>query len=131
MERYVDRLVSEWQTHGKIIIAVDFDDTISHFKFNTQEDCNKVIDIIKCAQDIGAYVVVFTACPKEENENILNFCSNNQLHIDSINENPIPLPFGNNGKIYANIFLDDRGGLNEAIGILSQSIIKIKQKNEN
>lgn len=25
MKKYIDRLVNEWRTHGKIIIGVDFD----------------------------------------------------------------------------------------------------------
>ena len=27
--RYLNRLINEWKLHGKIIIACDFDDTIS------------------------------------------------------------------------------------------------------
>jgi hypothetical protein len=48
------------------------------------------------------------------------------LVIDSINENPINLPYGHHGKIYANIYLDDRAGLNEALNILEFAMYKIK-----
>jgi len=32
-KKHVERLALEWARHGKIIIAVDFDDTISPWKF--------------------------------------------------------------------------------------------------
>jgi len=33
-----DRLFTEWVNHGKIIIAVDFDDTVSSWKLFSQEE---------------------------------------------------------------------------------------------
>lgn len=48
------------------------------------------------------------------------------MEIDAINENPIPLPYGKNGKVYANIFIDDRAGLNESLQILEFAMYKIK-----
>jgi hypothetical protein len=44
------------------------------------------------------------------------------IRVDSINRNPIDIPYGNNSKIYANIFLDDRAGLEEAKEILRTCI---------
>jgi len=35
---YVDRLLEEWKLHGKIIISVDYDDTLSHWKLGNEED---------------------------------------------------------------------------------------------
>jgi hypothetical protein len=51
-----------------------------------------------------------------------NLFVENNITIASINENPIDLPFGNNGKIYYNILLDDRAGLGQALDTLNKTI---------
>ncbi len=37
-------------------------------------------------------------------------------------------PYGINGKVYANIFLDDRGGLMENYWILSEALSIVKKE---
>jgi thiol-disulfide isomerase/thioredoxin len=116
---YLDRFVKEWKQHGKVIIGVDFDNTISpYFTFDNSEDIKRTIDILKLAKSVGAYIVIFTACDKDRYDYIKNYCKEIGLEIDAINQNPIELPYGNNGKIYANLFIDDRAGLNESLAIL-------------
>jgi len=119
--KYVVRLRKEWEQHGKIIIAVDYDDTISPWKW-TKAELQNTIDLIKEAQLVGAYVAIFTACSSERYDEILQYCKSVGIRVDSINQNPIEIPYGNNSKIYANIFLDDRGGLEEAKEILRTCI---------
>ncbi len=119
--KYVIRLRQEWEQHEKIIIACDFDDTISPWKFS-KEDVVDTINVIKDAQQTGAYVVIFTACDTSRYDEIKNYCINIGINVDSINQNPINMPYGNNGKVYANIFLDDRAGLDEAKEILKTCI---------
>lgn len=126
---YLDRLVNEWREHGKIIIGVDFDDTISPWKM-TDFDFDKVIDILIKAKETGSYIVIFTACSPERFPEIKGYCSSKGLEIDSINENPIPLPYGHHKKIFANIFIDDRGGINEALNILEFAMYKIRGSKE-
>lgn len=122
---YLDRLEEEWKIHGKIIIACDYDDTISPWKMHK---CNfkRVFDILKTAKATGAYIVIFTACNPERYDEITKYCLDNGLEIDGINKTPIDLPYGNNSKIYANIFIDDRGGLNEALNILEMAMYRIR-----
>ena len=122
---FLDRLEREWRMHGKIIIACDYDDTISPWKMHNN-DFNRVFEVLKNAKQTGAYVVIFTACMPERYEEITNYCLNNNLEIDAINETPIDLPYGNNSKIYANIFIDDRAGLNEALNILEMAMYRIR-----
>lgn len=127
---YVERLEQEWNQHGKIIIAVDYDDTISPWKMqNMQYDW--VIDILKTAQQTGAYIVIFTACNPDRYDEIRDYCISKGLKVDSINENPISLPYGNNKKIYANIFIDDRAGLHQAIQILQLAMYRVRGKKQN
>ena len=122
---YVDRLVREWEQHGKIIIAVGFDDTISPWKLEGF-DPTLTLEVLKLANRVGAYIVIFTACNPDRYGEIHQYCHNVGLHIDAINETPIELPYGKNGKIYANIFIDDRAGINEALKILEFSAYQIQ-----
>jgi hypothetical protein len=122
---YLDRLVREWEQHGKIIIACDFDDTIRHWGsegFNPK----RVLEVLKVAKETGAYIVIFTASDPERYTEIEHYCQDLGLEIDTINKNPINLPYGNSGKVYANIFIDDRAGLNEALNILEFATYKIR-----
>lgn len=119
--KYFKRLVSEWNQHGKIVIAVDYDDTISPWKFNDIEDLEKFDKIIKLLKDCrytGAFISIFTSCNEDRYSEIQTYCESKGLKIDSINRTPINLPYGNTSKIYANIFLDDRAGLDESLSIL-------------
>lgn len=127
--KYYQRLFEEWKQHGKIIIAVDYDDTISPWKFQSEEDINdikKVINTVITAKHIGAYVVIFTACNPDRYDDIKQYCKSKGLEIDGINITPVDVPYGKYNKIYANIFLDDRAGLNESVEMLEDTMYKIR-----
>lgn len=118
-EQIVERLSKEWIKHKKIIIAVDFDDTIFPWGFKEFKDIEFYEHLIKeliMFQQIGAYIVVFTASEKERYDFIRNYLAEKGLIVDGINENVIPsIPYGKNGKIYYNILLCDRAGIFEAL----------------
>lgn len=59
MEKYIDRLFQEWKQHRKIIIAVDYDDTISPWKLETEESIQRsgIFQLLKDAQYTGAYII--------------------------------------------------------------------------
>ena len=127
--KYEHRLYKEWSQYGKIIIAVDFDDTISPWKFKDEEDLRAIrstIDLLSVAKQTGAYIVVFTACNEDRYAEIREYCKSVGLEIDSINTNPIDLPYGNNAKIYANIFIDDRAGINQALATLEDVMYRVR-----
>ncbi len=128
--KYLDRLVKEWEMHGKIIIAVDYDDTISPWKLE-DFDPKQTLEVLRVAKQTGAYVVIFTACSPDRFSEIREYCSSVGLEIDAINENPIQLPYGNSKKIYANIFIDDRAGLNESLNILELATYTIRGSRQN
>jgi len=127
-DKYVTRLYNEWVEHGKIIIGVDFDDTLKPWKLNEQEELNFVVKALKLAMETGCYLVVFTACRTDRYAEIEEHCRQLGLVIDKINQNPIELPYGNQNKIYANIFIDDRAGLYEAIEILESAAYRVRGK---
>jgi len=120
--KYLDRLIQEWEVHSRILIAVDFDDTISPWKLTNDEECDDTISLLKEVKNTGAYIVIFTACHEDRFEYIKSYCRSKGLEIDSINSNPIDLPYGNKTKPYANIYLDDRAGIEEAKEILRQAM---------
>lgn len=126
---YLDRLIKEWKKNSKIIIACDYDDTIKNWGLNIS--CQRAIDAVREAQAVGAYLTIWTASDYTERESsIRTYCESHGLRIDSINKNPIELPFGHHGKIYANIFIDDRAGLNEALAILEYATVTRKHSLE-
>lgn len=136
-QKYVDRLFDEWKQHGKIIISVDYDDTISPWRFNSEEDLKQqaaTIKLLQAAHYTGAFIVIFTACNTDRYEEIKLYCKNIGLTIDAINQNPIDVPYGKNGKIYANVFIDDRAGMLEALDILETAMYKYRaylEENKN
>ena len=124
----IQRLTKEWLEYGKIIVAVDFDDTIYDFHGRGYE-YNEIVESIKIAKVVGAYICIFTGSNPDKYDFIRQYCQEKfGFPIDSINENPIPLPFGNNGKMYYNILLDDRAGLRQASLVLLKSALNVMRK---
>lgn len=126
IDKYVNRLFEEWKQHGKIIISVDYDDTLFPWKLDNHDDINRTIQLVQEAYNTGAYIVIFTASDPERYEEIKKHCEKIKLPINTINKNPIDLPYGKNGKIYYNINLCDRSGLNQALDILELAMYKLR-----
>ena len=85
-----------------------------------------MIDLIIKAQTIGAHFVIFTAGKPHRFEYMTQYLTEKGIRVDSVNKNPVELPFGNHSKVYANIFLDDRAGLMESLSILNLTIQRIQ-----
>lgn len=117
----LNRLLEEYKKYGKLIVALDFDDTI--FDFHKKgHTYTQVIELIQRAQGLGFFIVIFTGSPKEKYPEILEYCKSVGITPTGINQNPFPMPFGNDGKIYFNILLDDRAGLQEAFMTLREVV---------
>jgi hypothetical protein len=121
MKKDIERLTKEWIEHDKIVLAVDYDDTIYHWRHNSEEDCKKVRDLVKWCQTIGAYVMIHSCSDEDRHDELRAFCESKGILVDSINKNPIALPFGHEGKPYYNWQLCDRSGLEYAMKVLAQS----------
>ena len=115
--KIVQRLHREYKKHPKLIIAVDFDCTVFDYKMQGAQH-TRVLDSLSICNALGFYVVLWTASAPERFNFMKKYMQDNGIHVDAINENPIKLPFGNNGKIYYNILLDDRAGLGQALDAL-------------
>ena len=123
MELY-ERLKRDYENHDRIIIAYDLDDTVRPY---LTQDCSKVMDTIKQAKKIlNPYFIVYTA-NRDKKFNI-EWLNDNYMPWDSINSYP-DYPYFNkfktyapDGKLYYNLLLDDKAGLDEALLALEKLI---------
>lgn len=130
LNKYEERFYKEWKQHGKAVIAVDYDSTI--FPWHTidnKEDIKRTIDLLQVAVNTGAYIVINTCSDPGRHLEIQKHCEELKIPIDGINTNPIDLPYGKYGKVYANIYLDDRAGLTQALDMLENVMYKIRGEN--
>lgn len=124
--KYVDRLVRQYLEHDNLVIAVDFDDTIFPGNVNHAGDLKPIIETLKESSTIGFKNVIYTARNKKYFPEILQFCKDNEIDVWGINEDVVKLKEPTSGKIYYNLFLDDKAGLEEAHKILCEAIEIIK-----
>ncbi|ANM45995.1 hypothetical protein BELINDA_66 [Bacillus phage Belinda] len=123
-ENAVNRLVREWNTYGQIVVAYDFDNTVYDYH-QEGHDYSEVIELIHELDEAGAHLMVYTARPDDQLEEVGKYLRENKIPYDSINRMPSFLPFSENKKLYYNILLDDRAGLESAVNILRKVLTKI------
>ena len=104
----VERLMREYRTHKRLIVAVDFDDTVFDYHeigINSQE----IVALLRTCKQLGFYIMLFTAAPRIDDWAVQRqYMKDIGCNVDAVNANPLPLPFGHDGKPYYNILLDDR-----------------------
>jgi len=111
--KQLDVLIEQYEKHGKIIIAFDFDDTVKPFR---GESCNKVVQLIRELRPFS-HLICFTARTPENQVAVKEYLESNKIPYDYINRewngNEI------SGKLFYNQLLDDKAGLYESYSILS------------
>ena len=79
-ERALGRLIIEYEKHGQLIVAFDFDDTV----FNTHErpgwEYNQVIELLRRVQPY-AYIICWSASVPERYESMWQYFKENE-HYD-------------------------------------------------
>ena len=116
-QRCVERLLEQHAKHPRLIVALDFDDTV--FDFHQKGfDFPRVISLIQRAQAAGFYIAIFTASANDRHPFIRDYLASIGIVPNTINRNVFPSPFGNDGKIFYNLLLDDRAGLGQACDTL-------------
>lgn len=128
MEACCTRLYDEYKKHGSLIVACDFDETIFPYK-NKEAKYDRVIDLLRECHGLGFYIVIYTASSPDRYKFMKEYLEQYGIAVSSVNKNPIKLKFGNHGKIYYNILLDDRAGLRDAYTTLKYVVDKIKVEN--
>jgi hypothetical protein len=130
---YTNRLVTEWLKNGKIIIGCDLDDTIIPYNDEIKDNCQKMVDLILECQEEGIIFLINTARSERQLENAKKQVEDLGIMIHGVNQmHPEwDKPYGLNGKLYANIFLDDRGGFWDAYWTLTNALTIVKHERKN
>ncbi len=134
MSRYLsfdtsyNRLKTEWNKYGKIIVAYDVDSTVLPFhEEEANDDYSVVHDLIKELHQLNCTLIVFTAAEESRWETIKEKLKKIDLPYNYFNQSPPEIPgLAAKGKVYANIYLDDRASLYASVELLQKLIAEIK-----
>ena len=114
----VERLLKEWDKYGKLIVAYDFDDTVNGDAMGRNCICEKVIELLNKCKEAGCTLIVYTARPYEECDEVKKYLKDKGIPWDYFNENDPTLNFNPGGKVFYNIFFEDRAGLGQTYDIM-------------
>lgn len=123
----IDRLISEYNKYGSLIIAFDYDNTVFDF-YKKGYTYDEVINLLRECKKMGFHLTVFTSCNDDRFPEIKDYLTKNNIPFDGINETPDFIPFKGR-KVYFNILLDDRAGLSSAFYQLWTVIYSIRSNN--
>jgi len=124
-----ERLWAEYNKYGSLIVAVDFDDTVYDFhkEGNSYE---MVMQLVRDLKEINCYIVIWTG--NQNIDFIKDYLSEHNIPYDSINdEAPVSKKLlGDNipRKVYANVYLDDRAGLEQVYNDLTKLVNEVRSK---
>lgn len=121
-ENCYQRLEDEFRKYGKLIFCVDFDDTIYDFHKigRTYDD---VITLLKRWEPYSE-VVILTGNGEAQYPTIKEYMEKIDVKYKGINCDS-SISFGGR-KTYANVYIDDRGGLPSVYNNLNKLITKIE-----
>lgn len=126
------RLLDEYHKYGKLIVAFDYDNTIYDYH-NDGGDYSEVIELLKDCSKLGFEMILFT-CEEDIYKiakkqikclemGIGNYLESLKGFIPPYIKSKL---FPNSKKVYYNILLDDRAGLEESYEILKYVVDEIK-----
>ena len=122
-ENCYQRLEDEFKKYGKLIFCVDFDDTLYDFH-NVGRTYTDVMALLKEWEDYSE-VVIFTGNGEDKYTMIENYLATYEIKYKCINCDSSIEVTGR--KTYANVYIDDRGGLPLVYEHLQRLIEKIKK----
>lgn len=122
----VKRLITEYEKYNRLVIAYDFDNTVYDYH-NKGYDFSKVIELLRECKKLGFYLIVYTCKTETQHEFIEKYLEKNNIPFDTINKNAPFIDFPCE-KLYYNILLDDRAGLESAYLTLKTTIEAIKRR---
>jgi hypothetical protein len=123
------KLKDVYDTHGNIILAVDFDDTIYDWK-SVDLSCDYVIDLVKrCQEKLNAKVMLFTCRIDHHLDFAHRHCEEVGLKLWASNHNPDHGPTA--GKPFYNVLLDDKACLENVCQVLELLLEKCSDNNKS
>lgn len=115
----INRLIKEFNTHGKLVVGFDFDNTIFDCH-NTGGNYGNVISLLQKCKALGFTLCLYTAELRPEwLEWKKKYCEHFGITPDYVNESPL-LP--GTSKPFFSILLDDRAGLESAYYTLKEVV---------
>lgn len=126
----LQRLREDWDKHGGIIVSVDFDSTLVPYMEDEKayiKEFEKIRQLVRELHSFGCTIVINTASAESRWEGIKEELNTLAIPYDYFNETPPNVPnVGKHGKVYANVYLDDRAGLSEVFNHLQQLLTEKK-----
>lgn len=122
-ENCYKRLEDEYKKYGKLIFCVDFDDTVYDFH-KAGRSYEDVITLLKRWEDYSE-VIFFTGNAEDKYPEIESYLQSKGIKYKGINCDS-SVSFGGR-KVYANVYIDDRGGLPSVYCILNRLISQIEK----
>lgn len=120
----LERLRNEYDKHGTLTIAFDFDGTV-HDYHNTGESYEQVRQLLRDLKSIGCKCICWTCY--HDLGYVISFCKENDIPLDGVNSDGIALPWTSR-KAFFNAVLDDRAGLYQVYRELRTLVDTIKSK---
>lgn len=124
-ERVYTRIRDEFLKYGRLIIAFDFDDTIFNTHNNEGWHYDKIIKLLQRWRPY-AYMICWSASTEARYPKMRDYMEWFEIPCDAINANA-PWIEERGRKIYANIYLDDRAGMNTSYWALERLISEIEE----
>ena len=118
----IEKLKEDYNTHGKIIVAYDFDDTVEPSKINYS--CDSVVKLLQlCSEFSDIEMICYTARTKTEDiKNVKESLKSLGIKFDAINDDcpriKREMEHIHDSKVLFSVFLDNRAGLKQAYDIL-------------
>ena len=127
-----NRLRHEFETYGRLIIAVDFDDTLYNYHKIEGRTYDMVIDLLRKWKDHAEIIVYSCIEPdgKDRMEFVKKYLKDNDIPYHKFNEQSCRSPTPNSRKVYYNILLDDRAGLKECFDVLKRLYLELVRDKE-
>ncbi len=121
----LSRLIEQYKNQERLIIAYDFDDTVKPYWCGSCEDVKSVLRL--CRDTLNAYFIVYTCNPNHNK--IKEYLTEEEIPFDTINQNA---PFIDasyiSGKLFYNVFLEDKAGLGEVVKTLEELCYLVNNK---
>lgn len=124
----VIKLVTQANTHGKIVIGVDFDFTLydSTQSYRDMAFYDDILDLVIQAQESPHCIICLWTASKNLPE-VLAATVLAGIRWDHVNTSPL-FPDSTARKPHFNLLLDDAAGLGESVQILTEFLHRMKDQ---